>query len=40
MIILCLNIYYRKQNGAILGYYAASSVNYLPTIRDNLLASP
>jgi len=24
------------ENGALLGYYAASSDNFLPTFRDNL----
>jgi len=24
------------ENGALLGYYAASSGNFLPTFRDNL----
>jgi len=36
IIIFNLNIYYRQENCALLSYYAASSVNFLPTFRDNL----
>jgi hypothetical protein len=28
--------YYHGQNCALLGYYATSSGNFLPTFRDNL----
>ena len=33
-IILSLNIYCREQNCDLLGYYAAGSVNLIPTFRD------
>jgi hypothetical protein len=36
VIILNMNIYYRQENCALLGCYAASSVNFLPTFRDKL----
>ena len=33
-IILSLNIYCRQENCDLLGYYAASSVNFIPTFRN------
>ena len=38
-IILSLNIYCGQENCALLGYYAASSVNFFTTFRDNLWVS-
>ena len=35
-IVFNLNIYYRQEDCAILGYYAASRVNLIPTFRNNL----
>jgi hypothetical protein len=35
-IILSLNMYYGQENCDLPGYYAASSVNFLTTFRDNL----
>jgi len=36
-IIFSLNLYYGQQNCALPGYYEGSSVNFLPTFRNNLL---
>jgi len=39
-IILSVNIYCSQENCDLLGYYAASSANFLPTFREKLWVSP